>query len=201
VEAVEQERRDVTGVDDLGQVGRVAGHEHPPAARDPPRPVGEPVGRVMRPADEPGPADQRPGAVDLPDDRLAQRLVRAVVLREVRAVRLERGHRRVLKLRLGGGLAGVDGHGGDEDVPAGAVLESVGGQPGRLGRVAGDVDHRVELAAVKRRQVRGPVADDRLHAGKQPAVGDAPVEHGDGVTAPERGFDDGAARETGAAQN
>jgi hypothetical protein len=155
----------------------------------------------MRPADEPGAADQRPGAVDVADDALAQRLVRPVVRPEVFAVRLEPGHRRVLHLGFGGRLARVDRHGGDEHVAPGSVGEELGRHACCFRLVAGHVDHRVELAAVERGQVHRPVPGHGLQSREQARVGLTPVEQGDGVAATERGLYDGAAREPGAAQD
>ena len=201
VAGVEQERRQVPDVDHLGEVARVAGREHPAAGRDPARPVGEPVGRVVRAGDQPRPADQRPVAEHLADDALRQRLVGAVVVGVVRHAGLELGQRRVLELGLGGRLAGVDGHARDEHVPARPVAEGLGRAPGDRRVVAGHVDDRVERAAVERGQVFGAVADDRLHARVEVGVGLAAVEQRDRVAAAERGFDDGAARELGAAED
>ena len=77
--AVEHERRQVAGVDQLHRYVGVARGEHLAAARDPAQPPGQPADVLVRAEDQPGPRDRRPVAEDLGHRALAAGLQHAVV--------------------------------------------------------------------------------------------------------------------------
>jgi hypothetical protein len=145
-------RGEVARVDELHRRTGIAGPEHVAACSDPPRPVREPVGRVVRPDDQPG-ADARAAiAVCLVDDALARGLQSAVALEDILGVGvIELRDRR----RLGDRAAEVpvDGDARDEDVSPDGIAQQLCRLPHDARHVAARVDHAVPCAPGERTEI------------------------------------------------
>jgi hypothetical protein len=117
---LDEPRREVARIHELDGRVRVARPEHCTAACDPPRPVREAVGRVVRADDQARAYARAPVAIGLLDDAFARSLERAVVLQHLLARRV--GELRD-RCRFADRLAEVVVHGDarDEDVAADLV--------------------------------------------------------------------------------
>src|SRR5919197_2120958 len=196
---------EIAHVDELDRVESVAGREGLASALNPYRPIGEPVRRILRPDDEPGPDSGRPAGQRRFRGLFAQRLQRAIALRSHLLDRgiLDRRQRRAL---IDAGLAHlrVDGNRGDEDVLSDVRREQLGGHTHQPWDIAGGVDHGVPPAALERIELPVPIAPqdlDVLRVREQLRPGLPAVEERERVSARSRRPDELWPDEPGASKN
>src|SRR4051794_19156461 len=170
----------------------MARREHSTSCRDPLRPVGEAVRRVVRSDDQARPNDRRAFAECVLHDRLADSLPRAV-----RVVARVVGIDELLQcgvLELRNALVGVDRDARDEDV-APHVRELPYRELDRAWEVRRDVDHDVPRPAIQRGHVPAAVAAKLLYRRKQVGIRLPAIEQRDLVTSCKRRLDHGASEE------
>ena len=187
--------RQVSRVNDLNRLLRVAGHGHPAAPGRAPHPVGEPRLPVVRPGDLSRPHDRRPGAVPGHHVVFAGDLERAVgVVGQFLGVPDGRPARCVLGGTRPYPVELVHRVAGDEQVPPGPLPQRIHGLAHVAGDVAADIHDRVPATGAERRVVAGiPVAGQSRQAREQAGPGLPPAEQGHLGSGSQRVLNDGAA--------
>ncbi len=199
--AEQEEGGEVASVDRLERACHRGRHDDLAAFGRTVRPPREPPCVVVGPDHVPGSHDRRTLAEDFCHPLLAERLqrpVRAAADLLGRLV-LERSERAGLVHRRS--EAGVDGDRRDVDVARDAVAQVRGGVADQPRHVARDVDARVPVATVERRETTVPIAEDVLGLRKETGVRLAAVEQRQLVARRERRLDDRAADELRATEH
>ena len=202
LDAVHDPLGQVADVDELGEPLGRSRRDDLAAAAEPPRPVGEAAGRVVRADDQAGSDDQRALAEDALDLRLGESLQRSVVRgvgrQLVQRQRAELGGR--ARLGRAGREVGVDGDTRDEDVAA-RVAELLRRRAHVRRDVAGGVDDGVPAATREQGEVSLAVALQLLDLREELGVRLPAVEERQLVPAGERGLGGRPAEELGAADD
>ena len=187
--------RQVSRVNYLNRLLRVAGYCHPAAPGSAPHPVCEPRLPVVRSGDLSRPHDRRPGAVPGHHVVFAGDLERAVGFAgeflgvpDGRPARSVLGGARPYPVEL------VHRVTGDEQVPPGPLAQRIHHLAHVAGDIAADIHDRIPAAGAKRRIVAGiPVAGQPRQVREQVRRGLPPAEQGHLGPGPQRVLHDGTA--------
>ena len=165
--------RQVSRVNDLNRLPRVAGYGHPAAPGRAPHPVGEPRLPVVRPGDLSGPHDRRSRPVPGHHVVLAGDLERTVgVVSEFLGVPDRWPARSVLGGARPYPVELVHRVAGDEQVPPGPPIERIHRLAHVARDIAADIHDRIPATGAKRRIVAGiPVAGQPRQAREQAGPG------------------------------
>ena len=195
--------RQVSRVNDLNRLPRVAGYGHPAAPGRAPHPVGEPRLPVVRPGDLSGPHDRRSRPVPGHHVVLAGDLERTVgVVSEFLGVPDRWPARSVLGGARPYPVELVHRVAGDEQVPPGPPIERIHRLAHVARDIAADIHDRIPATGAKRRIVAGiPVAGQPRQAREQAGPGLPPAEQGHLGPGPQRVLHDGTAHERRTAEN